>query len=116
MHACKPGVIARTDLNVRTLRSQCFIEGMTMATIDVRVSPDSKTTYRARVRLKGYPQETASFPRKTEARKWAAGVEAAMREGRYFTTNEATRHTLAQLIERYERDILPRTSRRRYRS
>ena len=78
-----------------------------MATIDTRVSPNGKTTYRARARLKGYPQQTASFPRKTDARKWAEGVEAAMREGRYFTTNEAKRHTLAELVERYERDILP---------
>lgn len=78
-----------------------------MATIDTRVSPNGKTTYRARARLKGYPQQTASFSRKTDARKWAEGVEAAMREGRYFTTNEAKRHTLAELVERYERDILP---------
>jgi hypothetical protein len=80
---------------------------MTMATIDTRVSPQGKTTYRARARLKGYPQETASFSRKTDARKWAEGVEAAMREGRYFTTNDAKRHTLGELVERYERDILP---------
>ena len=30
-----------------------------------------------------------------------------MREGRYFTTNEAKRHTLAELVDRYIRDILP---------
>ena len=78
-----------------------------MATIDTRVSQNGKTTYRARARLKGYPQETASFSRKTDARKWAESVESAMREGRYFTTNEAKRHTLAEMVERYERDILP---------
>lgn len=78
-----------------------------MATIDKRISRNGKTTYRARARLKGYPQETASFSRKTDARKWAESVEAAMREGRYFTTNEAKRHTFAELLERYERDVLP---------
>jgi integrase len=78
-----------------------------MATIDTRVGPGGKVTYRARTRLKGYPQQTASFPRKTDARKWATGVEAALREGRYLTTNEAKRHTLTELVERYERDILP---------
>jgi integrase len=100
------GAIARPD-TVRTLRSQCFMKGITMATIDTRVASNGKITYRARARLKGYPQDTASFSRKTDARKWAEGVEAAMREGRYFTTNEAKRHTLAELVERYEWDILP---------
>lgn len=78
-----------------------------MATIDTRVSANGKTSYRARARLKGYPQQTASFSRKTDARKWAEGVESAMREGRYFTANEARRHTLAELVERYKRDVLP---------
>jgi integrase len=78
-----------------------------MATIDTRVSPNGKITYRARTRLKGYPQEVASFSRKTDAKKWSEGIEAAMREGRHFTTHEAKRHTLAQLIERYEQDVLP---------
>jgi hypothetical protein len=78
-----------------------------MATIDTRVSPNGKTTYRARTRLKGYPQQTASFTSKTKARQWAEGIESAMREGRHFTTIEAKRHTLADLVDRYERDILP---------
>lgn len=95
------------DAHVRTLRSQCFMKGITMATFDTRLSPHGKTTYRARTRLKGYPQQTASFTSKTKARQWAEGIEAAMREGRHFTTNEAKRHTLADLVERYERDLLP---------
>lgn len=78
-----------------------------MATIDKRISPSGKTTYRARTRLKGLPPQVASFSRRTDARKWAEGTEAAMREGRHFTTNEAKRHTMAELIARYERDVLP---------
>jgi hypothetical protein len=46
-----------------------------MATIEVRKSC-FKTSYRARVRVKGYPQVTASFARKTDAKRWAAGIEA----------------------------------------
>lgn len=77
-----------------------------MATIDTRVTPNGTTTYRARTRLKGHPQQTQSFRRKTDARKWAESIEAAMREGRYSTTSEAKRHTLADLIDRYDRGVL----------
>ncbi|MBL6746956.1 MAG: hypothetical protein ISP88_13710 [Pseudomonadales bacterium] len=41
-----------------------------MATIEVRKSC-SKTSYRAKVRVKGYQQITATFARKTDAKRWA---------------------------------------------
>lgn len=81
-------------------------KGTIMATIDTRVAPNGKVSFRARARLKGYPQQTASFARKTDARKWAAGVEAAMREGRHFATSAAKRHTFGELIERYQREVV----------
>jgi hypothetical protein len=37
----------------------------------------------------------------------AAAIEVAPREWRHFMTNESKRHTLAEFIERYDRDILP---------
>jgi membrane-bound ClpP family serine protease len=58
--------------------------------------------------MKGYPIQTASFERLTDARRWAQQTETAIREGRYFKTREAQRHTVAELIERYTLDILPR--------
>lgn len=78
-----------------------------MATIDKHTANDGKVTYRVRVRMKGHPLETASFERLTDARKWATQTEAAIREGRYFKTREAQRHTLAELVDRYLREILP---------
>ncbi len=78
-----------------------------MATIDKRISSSGKTTYRVRTRLKGFPPQIATFARKTDAEKWAAATESAQREGRYFTTSEAQRHTLSELIERYQREVLP---------
>ena len=68
-----------------------------MATIEVRKSC-FKTSYRARVRVKGYPQVTASFARKTDAKRWAAGIEADIHSGRYFPQ---THHTLSDAIKRY---------------
>ena len=35
-----------------------------------RISADNKTTYTARIRIKGYRQQTATFPRITDARLW----------------------------------------------
>ncbi|MCP5361139.1 MAG: site-specific integrase [Hyphomicrobiales bacterium] len=77
-----------------------------MATIEKRQS-DSGSSYRVKVRLKGHPIETATFERLTDAKKWAQATEAAIREGRYFKTSEARRHTLADMIDRYMRDVLP---------
>ncbi|MFZ1860385.1 MAG: site-specific integrase [Candidatus Competibacter sp.] len=79
-----------------------------MATFNKHTANDGKVTHRARVRMKGYPIQTASFERLTDARRWAQRTETAIREGRYFKTREAQRHTVAELIERYTLDILPR--------
>lgn len=78
-----------------------------MATIEKRTDATGTTTYRVKVRLKGHPSQTATFPRLTDARKWGTQTEAAIREGRHFKTTEAKRHTLSDLIERYARDVLP---------
>lgn len=79
-----------------------------MATIEERTTKDGNTTYRARVRLKGYPTQSATFERKTDARRWIASTESAIREGRHFKTSEAKRRTVAEAIKRYKKEILPR--------
>jgi len=79
-----------------------------MATIVKRTSPEGKTTYQVKVRLRGYPQQTATFARLTDAKKWGTQTEAAIRERRHFKTVEATKHTLSDLVERYIREVLPR--------
>ena len=78
-----------------------------MATIQERKNKNDDISYRVQVRLKGFPTQTASFQRKTDARKWAAQTESAIREGRHFKTTEAKRHTLNDLIQRYIKHVLP---------
>lgn len=78
-----------------------------MATIEKRVADDGKVSYRAKVRIKGTPAQTSTFERKTDANKWAQDTESAVRNNRHFKTSEAKRHTLAELVERYIRDVLP---------
>ena len=80
-----------------------------MASIEHRsTSSDGKITYRVKIRLKGYPAQTATFHRLTDARKWAQHTEAAIREGRHFKTAEAKRHTFAELIDRYIKSEIPK--------
>jgi integrase len=79
-----------------------------MATIEQRTTRDGQTVYRVKVRRKGAPLQTATFSKRSEARKWAQMTEGAVLEGRYLKTAEAKRHTLADLIDRYTRDVLPR--------
>jgi len=74
-----------------------------MAAIEVRKSC-SKRSYRARVRVKGYPQITASFAYKADAKRWAAGTEADIHSGRYFPE---THHTFSDAIKWYSDKHLP---------
>lgn len=78
-----------------------------MASIEKRESQNKEVSYRVKIRLKGFPQQTATFERLTDARRWAQKTEAAMREGRYFKTTESKKRTLTEAIERYKTQILP---------
>ena len=77
-----------------------------MANIEKRISSDGETSYRVKVRLKGYPTQNATFERLTDAKKWASATETAIREGRHFKTAEAKKHTLGELIDRYTNEVL----------
>jgi hypothetical protein len=72
-----------------------------MATITERTALDGTKSYKAEVRLKGYPAQRATFKRKTDAAKWIQNTESAIREGRHFKTTEAKKHNLDEAIDRY---------------
>ncbi|MDO9213443.1 MAG: site-specific integrase [Methylococcales bacterium] len=78
-----------------------------MATIEKRITDTGDTSYRVKIRLKGYPPQTATFKRLTDAKKWVQDTESAIREGRHFKTAEAKKHTFADLVDRYIKDVLP---------
>ncbi len=78
-----------------------------MATIRKRTDKNGTVSYHVQIRLKGSPPESASFERLTDARKWAASTESAIREGRHFKTREAKKHTLAEAIDKYLDNVLP---------
>ena len=78
-----------------------------MATIRERGNANGTTVFHVQIRLKGYPTQTASFRRLTDARKWAARKESDLREGRHFPGTVAKRHTVADAIDRYRGTVLP---------
>ena len=81
-----------------------------MPTIEKRTDSQGRTSYRAKVRLRGQPVQSATFRRLTDAKRWAEDTASAIREGRYFKIAEAKRHTLADTIARYRREVLPAKS------
>jgi integrase len=74
-----------------------------MASIQKRAS----SRYRVQVRLKGH-YRSATFPTRAQARRWATQTEHALYEQVHFPVTEASRHTLRELLTRYEREVLPR--------
>lgn len=72
-----------------------------MATIETRQTPEGTISYRVKIRIHGFPSQSATFERKTDAKQWAQQTENAIREGRYFKTSAAKKHTVADLIKRY---------------
>lgn len=78
-----------------------------MVNIEKRTTQDGTTSFRVKIRLKGFPTQSATFDRLTDARKWVQQTEAAIREGRHFKTTESKRHTLGDAIERYINDVIP---------
>lgn len=79
-----------------------------MANIEKRIAKSGAVSHRVKIRLKGYPEQIATFERITDARKWIQDTESSIREGRHFKTSEAKKHTAKELIDRYIKEILPR--------
>ena len=78
-----------------------------MATIVRRTSQDGHVSFLVRVRRKGTPPQTATFSKRSDAKRWAQMTEGAIVEGRHFHTTEAKKHTLTDVITRYSREVLP---------
>ena len=75
-----------------------------MATIIKRLDENGKPYYTVRIRLKNQPQVTQTFKRlsgEQGAKDWAQRTETEIREGRYFKTVEAKKHTFSDMVDRY---------------
>ena len=81
-----------------------------MAHIEKRIMKNGTERHRVRIEIKGFPLVTKTFRRDYDAKKWAKIKETEMMEGRFFKHAEAQKHTVKELIERYEKEILPSKS------
>jgi integrase len=79
-----------------------------VATIRERAKADGSPVFHVQVRQHGFPARTASFPTRRQAERWAKTIEAEMIEGRHFRHVEARRRTLAEAIDRYLIEELPK--------
>lgn len=64
--------------------------------------------WEARIRKRGYPTTCKTFDTKAEAEQWAKGVETEMSKGQFVSTKEAESYTLAECLDRYKEEYLPR--------
>ncbi len=63
--------------------------------------------WRAIITKKGYPRQTKTFDSKAEAEAWAAVMESEMARGVFVDRTEAESTTLADALDRYEREVTP---------
>ena len=66
-----------------------------------------KNQWQARVRRKGYPDETKSFNSRQDAEKWARSLESEIDKGQFVNISEAQRTTLGDVIARYLVKVTP---------
>ena len=78
-----------------------------MAYIRNRSNDPNAPAWEARVRVKGYPNKTATFETRKEAEDWAAGVERTMRRRTYRDDAAAQSMTLRDALDRYEKEVTP---------
>ncbi len=81
---------------------------LAMATYQKRMGKDGTVSYRALVRITGFPPQSATFKSKTKAAEWAMRTEIALRDGKYLPQMESKRRTVGELIDRYLNEELPK--------
>lgn len=80
-----------------------------MATVIPRFNREGKLIgYQAKVRRKGFPAESRVFDTKTDAKVWAADIEAQMKRGTFVNRTEAESTTLREALDRYLTEVTPK--------
>jgi integrase len=77
-----------------------------MGTIQTRKDKEGVLTYRAMVRMRGYPHQSRTFTRRTDAKDWIRKTEQLVKDDN-LPSAEAGRTTLLDALDRYLREITP---------
>lgn len=72
-----------------------------MATIEQRTTKSGQISFRAKVRIKGHQSKSATFTRKTDARRWVEKIQSEIREGKKSTPISGKKRTFSEARERY---------------
>ena len=75
-----------------------------MASIYKRKLKNGKITWRAVIRLQGYPVICKSYERKQEAEDETADIEARIKQGKFKFDQHKHQYTYSQFVERYIQD------------
>ncbi len=79
-----------------------------MASFIPRKGPGGKRVWQAHVRRRGYPAQVHTFDTKAEAEAWASVIESEIARGVFVSRAEAESTTLAEALDRYEREVTPK--------
>lgn len=63
--------------------------------------------WQAKIRRKGHPAQSKTFPSKAEAQAWTRELESEMDRNVFHSRAEAERTTLKEALERYGREVTP---------
>ena len=61
--------------------------------------------FQVKIRRRGYPSQSQTFDRKTDAERWARKIEREMDDGVFVDRKTAHQTTLADLIDRYLNEV-----------
>ena len=64
--------------------------------------------WQARITRKGHADLTKTFTSKEDAQKWARSIEREIDTGSFLPLHRATDQTLAHLIDRYRKEVVPK--------
>ena len=76
-----------------------------MASLRARPGPNGRRVWQVRIKKRGYPELAKTFSLKTEAAAWAKQIESEMDRGIFMSRAEAESTSLAELLDRYQREI-----------
>jgi integrase len=79
-----------------------------MAQFRERVTSKGERKWQAVVRRDGFPDKRATFPSKRDAERWARIMEGEFAKGKHLPSLEAERHTLADLFDRFDKELAPK--------
>lgn len=77
-----------------------------MASIEKRTAKDGTISYRVKIRIKGFPAQTATFTKLSLAKDWVARTETKIKDGKYLSEIQARKHFVWEIIERYKNTVL----------